>query len=254
MKKALSLLGIITTLFSLQANAHDLWSVAKNGPVLEADIVYGHHFPTPEPIANDRLALFEPMIVIGEDYKEELTQKGAHDYHFEGAMLKEGTYLVLSRYKPTTWIKKADGNWEMGKTRKDTHDEVVYCGTVTKNGKMILSVGDKDGEFATQPLNRGLEITPLVSPNKIKEGELVKFKLTQDGKAVKQATILGSYGDYARNDMSVPFRAVTDLKGEFEFRPLKEGLWYLKAEQDRESGNKDCETITESATLTFDVK
>ncbi|CZE47362.1 DUF4198 domain-containing protein [Campylobacter geochelonis] len=252
MKKIISLLAVGALVSSL--SAHDLWSSAKNGSVLKADMVYGHHFPQPEAIAKDRVKLFEPMKVVGDGYEETLTQKGENDYHFEGKGLKKGTYLVLSNYKPTAWIEKKDGKWEMDKTRKDTSEEVVYCGVSTMSGKMILVVDNDSGEFATKALGKGLEFTPMQKASKIKKDALVKFRLTNDGKPVKKASVVGSYGGYASNDLAQAFTATTDLNGEFEFRALKSGLWYLKTTLNTDSGDKNCETINQKASITFDVK
>lgn len=48
--------------------------------------------------------------------------------------------------------------------------------------------------------------------------------------------------------------AKTDLDGNFEFRPLKKGLCYLKSTVNTNSGNKDCEINNDKATIVFEVK
>ncbi|MDZ7819540.1 MAG: hypothetical protein U5K55_13455 [Aliarcobacter sp.] len=50
------------------------------------------------------------------------------------------------------------------------------------------------------------------------------------------------------------FYAKTDSKGEFIFKALKSGFWYLKANYNQNSGNKDCEIIADKTTLSFEVK
>lgn len=244
----------LLVLLSVSVSAHDLWVTGKKDEVFKADMIYGHNFPQPEVIAQERTVLFEPIQVMGKNYQETLTQKG-ENYHYEAkAPFNKGTYIVKASYKPTAWIKKADGKWEMKKTRKDTAEQVEYCGVSTMTGKAIVIVGDDDGSFATMPWGKGLEITPLVNAGDIKKGALVKFKLTQDGKPVKQAQIYGSFGGFATNDMSVPFYAITDLTGVFEFKALKKGLWYLKTTVDTDSGDPDCETINNKASITFEVR
>lgn len=79
--------------------------------------MYGHGFPAPEAIQKERTVLFEPIKVVGNGYEEVLKQKG-ENYHYEGKKLAKGTYFVLAKYKPTAWIEKEDGKWEMNKTRK----------------------------------------------------------------------------------------------------------------------------------------
>lgn len=246
-------------LFSLvaviSAFSHDLWVWGENGDKFSADMIYGHHFPNPEKIKEERTVLFDNVKVIGTNYKQTLKQNG-ENYHFEGEKLKDGIYILNAYYKPTPWIQKEDGTWSMNQTRKDTKDPVKYCGVSTMQSKALIKIGNggNDNIINTQ-LKRGLEITPeFKSLNDIKVGELLKFKLTLNGNLVKNATIYASYGGYSSNaDMSFAGYAKTDLNGNFEFRPLKKGLWYLKTTVNTNSGNKDCEINNDKATLVFEV-
>ncbi len=218
-------------------------------------MIYGHSYPEAKSIPKEREILFEKVKVSGDNYQKTLTQKG-ENYHYETQKsLPKGTYIVEAYYKPTTWSQKADGKWEMAKTRKDIDGEVKFCGIYSMLGKSIVSVGEDDGAYALKPLNRYLEITPMVKAGDIKVGKLVKFKITRDGKPVKQVEITGNYAGYSSNlDMSTPFYAKSDLKGEFEFRPLHPGQWYLHSEIETETNNPECETRGEETTLSFQVK
>ena len=93
----------------------------------------------------------------------------------------------------------------------------------------------------------------MVKATDIKEGTDLKFKVTRDGKALKLQEVYGSIEGYSQNEMSMPFYAKTDLKGEFIFKPLKKGLWYLKTNYTAETKNQDCERIGDKSTLTFEV-
>lgn len=242
------LLGMSAPCFS-----HDLWVFGHKDHVIKADLIYGHNFPVPEPIDKDRLSIFSPVKVIGKNYEEVLSQKG-DNFHYEGSTpLASGTYILAADYKPTVWSKKSDGQWVMGKTRKDIKEKVVYCEIASMAAKQILSIDD-DGEFAKQLVGKGLEITPLVNAGEIKKDSLVKFKLTRDGRPVKQEAVFGSYNGFSSNDMSMPFYAKTDLSGVFEFKALKSGIWFLKSAIESETGDKDCETRYEGVTLAFEVK
>ena len=100
-----------------------------------------------------------------------------------------------------------------------------------------------------------MEFLPLFdSVDEIKEGNLIKFKLMLNGNSVQNASVYASYGGYATNDMAQAGYAKTDLDGNFEFRPLKKGLWYLKSTVNTNSGNKDCEINNDKATIVFEVK
>ncbi len=148
MKKVVLMVCVIV-LTGVSVSAHNLWVTGKNEEVFKADMIYGHDFPHPEIIVQERTVLFDPVQVEGENLHEILTPK-EKNYHFESkAPLSDGTYVVKASYKPTAWIKKADGKWEMQKTRKDTDEKVVYCGISTMTGKSIVIIGDDDGTFAT---------------------------------------------------------------------------------------------------------
>ncbi len=242
-------------LLSTSAFAYNLWVTAKNDEVLKADIIYGHQFPRAQEIAKKRLNSFEPVQVFGTDYMETLTNKGKN-YHYENkSFLSNGTYIVKAYYKPTPWSQKSDGKWEMAKTRKDIDSEVKSCSVYSKLAKAIVSVGVDDGIYAMQPLGTHLEITPMVKAGDITFGELVKFKITRDGKAVQHAVIIGNYQGYSEyQDLSAPFYAESNLKGEFWFRPLHRGLWYLHSTVESETGNADCEKRSEETSLSFYVR
>lgn len=250
---AFCMAGVVAT----GAFGHDLWVWGENGDKFKADMIYGHNFPTPEKIKEERTVLFENVKVIGKDGEQVLKQTG-ENYHFEGKKLKDGVYVVNAYYKPTAWIEKADGKWEMNMTRKDTKEEVKYCGVSTMQSKAFIKVGNaSDSEAILKPIGRGLEITPtsINSIDDIKVDEVVKFKLTLNGKPVKKADIHANYNGYSSNlDMAAAGFARTDLEGNFEFRPLKKGLWYLKAKVNSDSGNPDCEVNNDNATLVFEIK
>lgn len=246
---------VVLVAFAASLSAHDLWVWGKQDENLSVDMVYGHHFPNPETIAKERVSIFEPVKVIGEKDEIVLKQVGKEAYHYEGEKLPKGAYILNAYYKATPWVKTTDGKWQMGKTRKDSDKDVELCLIATMQGKALISIDDGDSKIITKVIGRGLEITPMFdSLNDIKEGELLKFKLTLDGKPVQQTQIFGSYDGYASSDMATAAYAKTDLNGEFEFRPLKKGLWYLKSVVKNSTNDKDCETYQDKTTLTFEVK
>lgn len=229
--------------------------------VIKAEMIYGHNFPNPEEIPKAREVLFEPIGIIGKKGEIALSQKEEFYRYYSNEKLSDGTYIVKAKYKPTPWIETKDGKWEMNKTRKDFKDEVKKCGVYSMFAKSILVVGQDDGEFATKPLGNELEITPLVKASEIKEGVAVKFRVTKNGKPVKFIDVYGSFDGYADSktedhsaSISMPFYSKTDLKGEFVFKPLKSGFWYLKADDNQNSGNDDCELIGDKTTISFEVK
>lgn len=251
-------------LSAVSLSAHDLWVVAKQDDKLSADLIYGHDFANPEPIAKKRLALFNTPYVIGKDGKKELKQVG-ENYHYEAPKVGEGTHVVVASYKPTYWIEKSDGKWEMNKTRAD-YPDAKRCLNSSFNAKFILS-GNDDGSFATSEIGQGLEITPITKPSKIKAGEISRFRLTRDGKPVADADITGGYAGYVSdrgadkgdghggyNDEMRAFFNKTDKNGEFSFKPLVGGLWFVSTEIERSLDDSKCEKDWTQASLTFWVK
>jgi uncharacterized GH25 family protein len=258
--KIVKLFGVVGMAFVIAftgsaAFAHNLWVDGGNKEVFEADIIYGHKFPTPEKIAEERLQLFEPLKVFGKDYTEVLTQQGENHHYSGKSKLPDGTYVVEAYYKPTPWVESKNDTWHMNKTRKDfKDDEVVSCSVSSMQSKRIVVVGNDDGSYAMTPLGKGLEITPLNKASEIRQGEVVKFKLTRDGQRVKLASILGSYNGYAANEMSFAFYAKTDIDGTFEFKPLHSGVWYISTVVESPTNDPVCENRLEKASIVFTVK
>jgi uncharacterized GH25 family protein len=246
---------LVIALSASAAFAHNLWVNGGNKEVFEADMIYGHNFPTPEKIAEERLQLFEPLKVFGKDYTEVLTQQGENHHYAGKSKLPDGTYVLEAYYKPTPWVESKNDKWHMNTTRKDFKDgEVVSCSVSSMQSKSIVVVGNDDGAFAMTPLGRGLEITPLNKAGEIRQGEAVRFRLTRDGQRVKLASILGSYEGYAANEMSFAFYAKTDIDGTFEFKPLHAGVWYLSTVVESPTNDPACENRLEKASLVFTVK
>lgn len=59
---------------------------ASNNNVVKADMIYGHDFPNPEPIAQERQSLFEPVEIVGKTKNIVLSQKG-ESYSYVGNIL-----------------------------------------------------------------------------------------------------------------------------------------------------------------------
>ncbi|PIE55454.1 MAG: hypothetical protein CSA35_00955 [Dethiosulfovibrio peptidovorans] len=259
----LSMAVVLVTFVASSAFAHDLWVWGENGKNFNADIIYGHDFPNPEKIKPERVKIFAPIKVISENGEIVLKQTGEHKYHYEGKKLKKGAYVLSAFYKPTAWIQTSDGQWEMGKTRKDTEKEVKYCEIATMQSKALISVDGGDSKIIKKAFGKHLEITPLFdSINDLRVGNLLEFKITLDGKPAKLAEIFGSFGGYAKVgegydhskvNMAFAAYAKSDLQGRFYFQPLKKGLWFLKSEV-TEKGNGDCENLFNGTTLVFEVK
>lgn len=167
MKPLQMLLVLLFGLVAAQASAHDLWVnavAAKGGPV-QAEMGYGHDFPAPEDIPEDRMSIFEPMQLAAPSGLEALSPAGK-SYAFSGKnALSKGSYLVLATYKPTFWTN-GDGGWQR-KNRLERPD-AKHCEEASMFGKAVLNVdGSADAEFISRPVGQKLEIVPLANPASI---------------------------------------------------------------------------------------
>ena len=189
MKNILKL--FITITLGTTAYAHNLWVKGINEEIFKAEMIYGDDFPNAEQIEKKRETIFEAIKLFSQRGEIPLTQKEEFYRYYANEKLKDGTYVIKAKYKPTSWIKNKDEKWEMNKTRKDSKN-VKECGVYSMLGKSILVAGQDDGEFAKKPLGNEFEITPLVKASEIKEGALIKFKVTKDGKPLKSIDVYGS--------------------------------------------------------------
>ncbi|BCX78768.1 DUF4198 domain-containing protein [Campylobacter sp. 19-13652] len=260
----LSKIALAALLLVTASSAHDLWVVAKQDKNLSVDLIYGHDFANPEPIAKKRLSLFDTPYALGKNGKTKLSQVG-ENYHYEATKVGDDTHIIVASYKPTDWTQKSDGKWEMNKNRADFPD-AKQCLRSSFKAKFILA-GNDDGSFATKALGEGLEITPVSALGEIRAGEISRFRLTRDGEPVANAEITGGFAGYVSdhgadkgdghggdNDEMRAFFNKTDKNGEFSFKPLVGGLWFVSTEVERSLDDSKCEKEWSQASLTFWVK
>ena len=93
MKKAV--LAALLCAVSLSAHAHRVWVSTNHthgGEILKAELGYGE-FPEFEPIAKERLDIFKPLQLVTPQGRENLVQKGLHNYQFQSAKpVKDGSF------------------------------------------------------------------------------------------------------------------------------------------------------------------
>ncbi|TDQ59472.1 putative GH25 family protein [Mesocricetibacter intestinalis] len=236
------------------ASAHSLWTLGENKEVFEADIIYGHAFPQAEQIAPKRLSLFEPLKLVSKEGTVVLTQSGENYHYIHKDKLGRGTHILLANYKPTYWTQNSKGKWKMGKNRKDI-PAAQQCGLYSMQAKSFVSIDD-DGEFATQPLGQGYEITPLRTIKALQANRLVKFKVTHNGVPLQGVKVVGAPGGFDPHELNIhAFSAVTDANGEFSFKALVGGMWYLAAKTEQAGKQPEiCEKEVNEFTLSFAVQ
>ena len=241
-KNRLFSLLLLAALFAafggLAAEAHEFWVNAdyKDG-LLKADLGYGHEFPNPEPIPEDRVHLFEiPHHLVTPEGLVELKQAGADKYHYEAkADLKKGDYLVTGNYKPTFWSKGPEG-WKQAdkpKYKEMTKADATYSEEAAMYAKFVLNVDGADStNVITKPVGQRLEMVPQVNPATVKPGQRFPVQVLVDGKPAKtvevKAVYAGFTGGAKDGDPANEYKAFwgrTDLNGIINIIPVKAGFW-----------------------------
>lgn len=244
---ALAMIGALNT-----ALAHDFWVDGNNEDKFKAHIGFGHGFPMPEAIPEDRMKLFDTPYIVKKDGGKIALKQAGENYQFEGEKLGSGSYVLAGDYKPTFISVDKDNKRHMGGTKESVKD-VQTCRLVALSSKEIISVGGAKDEFVTKPIGQKVEIVPLKDPSEFKAGEPFKVQVFADGKPLKRAKIMGTFDGFLKSGYA--FYSVTDLEGTAEVMALKEGKWMLKVSHDQPyKDEKVCDKEVLAATLVFDVK
>ena len=219
------------------AEAHEFWVNAdyKDG-LLKADLGYGHEFPDPEVIPDDRTHLFEPLKLITPEGATEMTLAGANNFNYEvKADLKKGDYLVIGNYKPTFWAKGPEG-WKQAdkaKYKEMTKADATYAEEAAMYAKLVMNVDGADGtDLITKPVGQRLELVPQVNPATVKPGQRFPVLVLLDGKPAKTAEVKAVYAGFtgeAKDGDPVNeykcFWGRTGLDGIINIIPVKAGYW-----------------------------
>lgn len=252
MIKKIALVVLSSTVLTIQSLAHDFWVDGYNSSVFKGYLGYAHYFFTPEKIAKDRVDIFEPLVIIDKDLKSTTLINEGENYQYNSKQaLDDGTYILKSSYKPTFWIKAKDNKWEMGKTKKDVQN-AQSCEQTSRFAKGIVNIGDDKNDFVTKPIGQNLEIVPLDNPSNFKVGVPFKVQVLLDGKPAKTVEVKGTFENFTEGQFA--FYGTTDSKGEIEILPLRGGKWVLLTKATKPYENEDCDKISYSSTLSFQVK
>ena len=234
----LAAVAFVAVSFGVSAEAHEFWVNAeyKDG-LLKAVLGYGHEFPDPEPIPEDRVHLFEvPQSLVTPEGLVALKQTGDDKYRYEAkADLKKGDYLVLGNYKPTFWAKGPEG-WKQAdkaKYKELTKTDATYAEEAAMFAKLVLNVDGADStNVITKPVGQRLEMVPQVNPATVKPGGRFPVQVLLDGKPAKTAEVKAVYagfnGGAKDGDPANEYKCFwgrTNLNGIIEIIPVKAGYW-----------------------------
>ncbi|WP_066565631.1 DUF4198 domain-containing protein [Snodgrassella sp. CFCC 13594] len=245
--------------------AHEVWvntDHTHGGETLKAELAYGH-FPAAMTISAERQDIFKkPLQLIGPQGKQNLLQKGLHNYSYQSAKpLPEGSYLVLAEYAPTFWSKNAQG-WRRANLQQ--MPDATYCEETRMFGKNVLNVGhdSADTKIITQPTGQALEIVPLDNPANVQVGKSLPVQVLYQGEPLANATVVATFDGFTQRDADEhnhdlepqAFSATTDGQGKVGVIPLRQGFWKVRVVHKAAYGDaKICQFSANYATLTFQI-
>lgn len=237
------------------AGAHELWvnAYAPKDGVLKAEIGYGDLFSKMEPIAKDRVQIFEPLRLVTPEGSFEMTQKG-ENYAYELAKnLKKGSVLVLAAYRPTFWSRGSDNS--AAQSNRKQRPDAVYVEEAIMYSKTVVDIdGGSDVEFITKPVGQRLEIVPQADPSTVRPGGKLPVQLLMDGEPLKRAEVLASFNGFSEKYTTKAFRDRTDQNGMVDIIPLKTGYWYVSVKNTVPYEDKTlCDEVVLNSTLTFHI-
>lgn len=264
MKNIFALIGLVSC---MNVYAHDMWVAAphtmNNNQVLHADLAYGDRYPHGTTIEAKRALLFQPLEIMNEQGKRSTLKLVEDNYRYAStSKLQSGTYYILGTYRPTFWLKNADGQWFQDKNLKDVPN-ATHCEQTQMFAKSLLVVGKQyRAQMATQPIGQMLEIVPLKNPLTVKAGEFIPIQVLYQGKALVGATITATADTVLAKDPDSKnahreiqgYSAKTDKDGKANFVPLIEGLWKLRVNHKADFEQSDvCQYHSLYATLMMPV-
>lgn len=249
MSKALSVFLVGGIFCSL--SAHDFWVTGKNADKFGADIGYGHSFPMPEKIEEKRVGLFEPLYIVDKSGAKTVLKQTGENYHYEGAKLKKGSYVLAGDYKATFWSKDKDGKWHQD-GHKGNVQNVESCGFYARTAKSIIVESGEVEDFIYKPIGQITEIVPLSDVTKIKVDTPFKLQFFANGKPVKVAKVTGVIEGFPEGKYT--FFGTTDLQGVIEVVAIKEGNWLFQAKHEMPYEDpKKCDKSELDASLVIKV-
>jgi uncharacterized GH25 family protein len=252
--QTLCLLATLAFIAAPQASAHEIWANAQNpaaGQPLVAILGYGHDFPNGEEIAAERVPIFYPMEVLNSKGEKLPLKAGDKNYiSITEAPVQDGTYLLVTGYKPTFWSYTPEGS--VMKAKNETPG-ATSCERYSRTAKGIVNIGGAVEDFVTKPIGKQLEIVPLVNPGAVKVGGDLPMQVLKDGKPLPKVEIKGTLeGNKHQEAGNRDFWTKTDDQGKFTLNPIKEGLWTVMVDVQSDFPDKAvCDVEAGDSTLTF---
>lgn len=258
--RELGVLGLCITLIigitCHHASAHDFWlEIRDYTPMVGEDITltlgYGHYLPAREFMANEYL---EEIYMLGKEGKR-MGIKPCSDVEYKGEipLNHEGIYLIVAKKKGGFFTKTTEG-YKRGRSKKGLKN-VIECTYSEKYTKAIVNVGKAGGKTFSKVLGHDLEILPLADPSNLTEGDYLPAKVTFKGKPLAYTPVYATYLGFSTEKAAYAYTTKTTPEGIARIKILKSGIW-LTTTNHKEiyPDTEECDLLSFSATLTFEVK
>ena len=251
MYKTLMSTAAVACMLTGPVQAHELWlnSVQSADGSLAAELAYGHEFPAPGVIDDDRLSLLDMPMVHTATSKQLLQRDDTTNYLFHTDIAAADALMLSANYRPTYWTRNADG-WTQG-SRKEVK-QPLECSQASMHAKHILPKPAGTHADIQQPLGLELELMLEQHPNHFRVNQPFTLQVLREGKPLANAQVLGTFAGFPEEQAA--FHGHTNDEGKIDVLPLRSGYWMLVVEHETAHAQPElCDQRTYVATLTFNI-
>jgi len=154
---------------------------------------------------------------------------------------------------------KHEGLYHVLEARKKSGEDInPVRKKYSKHVKAIFQVGNKQSDDYNIILGYPIELVPLSNPYSLKIGDELLVKLLIDGKPVGGEKVYASYNDqfgHAKDGAALDaYQVRTNADGLVKVKITEAGHWYFRTVNLKKSFEPDADYISNSATLTFEVR
>jgi len=167
----------------------------------------------------------------------------------------------INEYTPEVFVEnmKHEGLLDVLAARKKSGEDANPAKKkYSKHVKAIYQVGNKLSEDYKTVLGYPIELIPMTNPYSLNVGDQLSMKLLINGKPKADIMVYASFNDrhgYAKDGSPLDaFKVRTDSNGIATIKITDAGHWYFRTVHLIKSPEKDADYISNSATITFEIK
>jgi nickel transport protein len=225
------LIALLFLLFASPLLAHDLWlePIGKDFLLLQGHRHSGH--AGAETVAYDAARVAGAVCVDADGRRRELEVPAQSPVRLTGPCA-----VLQATYVSGYWTKTA---WETKNIPRTGLSGVLRSWHAQESVKRIAQWSAASGK----PLGVGLELTPLSNPLKLKPGDKLRVRVTDDGQPLAGVPV--AYGDDTRG--------VSGADGEISIRLRRAGVQLLSATVETPLNDGKADVSQRSASLQFEI-